>query len=69
VPSLAGFSKQKIKNRSAGQYDVSASCEGGTGNLAKLTDVISGHMTGIYVFSESSSVDSSNVSYNVSRYY
>jgi hypothetical protein len=69
VPSLAGFSKQKIKNRSAGQYDVSARCEGGTGNLAKLTDVISGHMTGIYIFSESSSVDGSNVSYNVSRYY
>jgi hypothetical protein len=69
VPSLAGFSKQKIKNRSAGKYSISATCEGGTGNLAKLINVISGHMTGIYVSSESSNAGDSRVSYSVSRFY
>tara|TARA_R110002110_G_scaffold138338_2_gene324128 strand:- start:782 stop:1828 length:1047 start_codon:yes stop_codon:yes gene_type:complete len=69
VPSLAGFAKQKIKNRSAGEYAVSASCEADTGDLSTLIDVVSGHMTGIYTFSESSSVNDINISYNTSRYY
>jgi hypothetical protein len=67
VPSIGGFAKQRIKNRSAGEYAVSANCE--SGNLQTLIDVVSGHMTGIYTFSESSSVDDKTTSYNTSRYY
>ena len=67
VPSIAGFAKQRIKNRSAGEFSISANCE--SGNLQKVIDVVSGHMTGIYTFSESSSVDDKTTSYNTSRYY
>ena len=67
VPSIAGFAKQRIKNRSAGEFSISANCE--SGNLQKVIDVVSGHMTVIYTFSESSSVDDKTTSYNTSRYY
>jgi len=69
VPSLAGFAKQIISKRTAGEYEVSASCEASTGSLQILKDVASGHMTGIYTFSESSSVNDNTISYNTSRYY
>tara|TARA_R110000751_G_scaffold175288_4_gene281493 strand:- start:886 stop:2490 length:1605 start_codon:yes stop_codon:yes gene_type:complete len=69
VPSLGGFAKQKIKERSAGEYQVSASCENETGDMQTLIDVVSGHLTGIYTFSESSSVNDQTISYNTSRYY
>ena len=67
VPSIGGFAKQRLKNRSAGEYSISANCE--SGNLQILKDVVSGHMTGIYVFGESSSVNDKTTSYNTSRYY
>lgn len=69
VPSIAGFSTQKISNRTAGEYQVSANCEASTGDLQTLKDVVSGHMTGIYTFQETSSVDDQTISYNTSRYY
>ena len=69
VPSLGGFAKQKIRERSAGEYMVSATCEAETGDMQTLIDVVSGHMTGIYVFSESSSVNDESISYNTSRFY
>ena len=31
--------------------------------------MVSGHATGVYVFSESSSVNEATISYNMSRYY
>ena len=69
VPSLGGFAKQKIRERSAGEYQVSASCEAETEDMQTLINIVSGHMTGIYTFSESSSVDDERISYNTSRYY
>tara|TARA_R110002051_G_scaffold214939_1_gene279645 strand:- start:3243 stop:4850 length:1608 start_codon:yes stop_codon:yes gene_type:complete len=69
VPSLGGFAKQKIMNRTAGEYQVSATCEASTGDLQTLINVVSGHATGVYVFSESSSVNEATISYNMSRYY
>ena len=69
VESLGGFAKQKIRERSAGEYTVSATCEAETGDMQTLIKVVSGHMTGIYVFSESSSVNDESISYNTSRYY
>jgi hypothetical protein len=69
VPSLGGFAKQKINNRTAGEFQASANCEANTGDLAKLIEVVSGHMTGIFVFSESSSLNDTTISYNMSRYY
>ena len=69
VPSLAGFAKQIVSERTAGEYQVTATCEAETGNLQTLKDVVSGHMTGIYTFSESSSVNDNTISYNTSRYY
>ena len=69
VPSIAGFAKQKIMDRTAGEYQISATCEASTGDLQTLIDVVSGHATGVYVFSESSSVNEATISYNMSRYY
>jgi len=69
VPTIAGFANQRIVNRTAGEYSVSANCEASTGDLQTLKDVVSGHMTGIYVISESSSVNDDTISYNTSRYY
>jgi len=69
VPSLGGFAKQKINNRSAGEFSASAVCEASTGQLQELKDVVSGYMTGLYIFSESSSLNDNSISYNVSRYY
>jgi hypothetical protein len=69
VPSIGGFATQEQMRRTAGEYQVSATCEADTGTLQQLKDVISGHMTGIYTFSESSSVDETTLSYNTSRYY
>lgn len=69
VPSLAGFASQIISNRTAGEYQVSATCEAHTGSLQTLKDVVSGHMTGIFTFAESSSVNDNTISYNTSRYY
>ena len=69
VPSLAGFAKQKIMNRRAGEYQVSANCEASTGDLQTLKDVVSGHMTGIYVIGESSSLNDDTISYNTTRLY
>ena len=69
VPSLGGFAKQKINNRTAGEFKATASCEASTGELQQLIDVVSGHMTGTFVFDESSSLNEQNISYNVSRYY
>jgi len=69
VVSLTGIATQKIANRTAGEIQVSAQCEASTGDLQTLIDVVSGHVTGIYVFGESSSVNEDTISYNMSRYY
>ena len=69
VPSLGGFAKQKINNRTAGEFTASAQCEASTGQLQELKDVVSGYMTGVYIYSESSSLNDNTLSYNVSRYY
>jgi hypothetical protein len=69
VPSLVGFSKQKLINRTAGEYNISATCEAGTGELQHLIDVCSGYVTGVYAFGESSSVNAATLSYNMGRYY
>ena len=66
---MVGFAKQKINNRTAGEFKATASCEASTGELQQLIDVVSGHMTGTFVFDESSSLNEQNISYNVSRYY
>jgi hypothetical protein len=69
VPSLIGFSKQKLINRTAGEYSLSATCEASTGELQHLIDVCSGYATGVYAFTESSSVNVDTLSYNMGRYY
>lgn len=69
VPSLGGFAKQKLINRRAGEYSVSASCEASTGDLAKLIDIVSGYSTGVYSISETSSLNQDTISYNMSKYY
>ena len=69
VPSLGGFAKQKINNRTAGEIKVSATCEGVTGTIAKLAEVATGYTTGIFKFSESESLNDKTISYNISKYY
>ena len=69
VPSLIGFSKQKLINRTAGEYSLQATCEGGTGELQHLIDVCGNYATGVYAFSESSSLNTDTISYNMGRYY
>lgn len=69
VPSLGGFAKQKINNRTAGQLSAAASCEASTGHLQELKDTVSGYMTGVFIYSESSSLNDKNISYNISKYY
>ena len=69
VPSLGGFAKQKLINRRAGQYSVSASCEASTGDLAKLIEIVSGYSTGLYSISETSSLNQDTIAYNISKYY
>ena len=69
VPSLGGFAIQKLIDRTAGEMLVGATCEAETGSLPQLKDVISGHLTGLFTFSESSSVNENTLSFNMSRYY
>ena len=69
VPSTAGFAKQKIYNRTLGEYSVSASCEGDTGSLSALGRVVSGHITGIYDRGKSSSSTDETVSLDWGRFY
>ena len=69
VPSLAGYAKQKIYNRTLGQYNISANCEGNTGNLATLQEVVSGYLTGIFDISKSENSSDSAISLNWGRYY
>ena len=69
VPSLGGFAKQKLMNRRAGEYSVSASCEASTGDLQKLIEISSGYASGVFSFAESSSLNDQTISYNMSRYY
>ena len=68
-PSVAGFAKQLLINRTAGEYTVNASCEADTGDLSHLMDVVSGHMTGFYTFSQTNTVDDQTISFTTSRYY
>ena len=68
-PSVAGFAKQLLISRTAGEYSVSASCEADTGDLRQLIDVVSGHMTGFYTFDKSNTVDDETISFKTSRYY
>ena len=69
VPSLAGYAKQKIYNRTLGQYNISANCEGNTGNLATLQEVVSGYLTGIFDISKSENSSDSAISLNWGRNY
>ena len=69
VPSTAGFAKQKIFNRTLGEYGVSANCEASTGTLATLEQVVSGYITGIYDISKNSSSSDQSLSLSWSRFY
>jgi hypothetical protein len=69
VPSVAGFAKQKIFNRTLGEYGVAASCEGSTGELATLEQVVSGYITGVYDINKSSSSSDETLSFNLNRFY
>ena len=69
VPSMVGFAKQKLVNRTLGEFSVSATCEASTGDLQKLMNVASGYSTGIFSTSESSSLNDQTISYNMSRFY
>ena len=70
VPSLAGYAKQKIYNRTLGQYSINANCEGNTGNLNTLEEVVSGYLTGIFDISKSDAVSSEgSLTLNWGRYY
>lgn len=69
VPSLGGFAKQKLIERTAGEITVNATCEAETGSLPQLKDVVSGHLTGVFTFAEGSSVNENTLSFNMSRYY
>ena len=69
VPSLAGFSKQLLMNRTAGEYGVTANCESDSGDLQQMKNVVSGNMTGFYTFEESSSIDNDTITFNTKRYY
>ena len=69
VPSVAGFSKQIITKRTLGEYSVSASCEGSTGQLEKLEEVVSGYITGVFDIAKTSSSSDQNVTLNLGRFY
>ena len=69
VPSVAGYAKQKISNRTLGEYRVSATCEATTGQLLTLEQVVSGYITGIFDISKSDSTSDSTISFNLARYY
>lgn len=69
VPSLVGFAKQQVMQRSIGTYGVAASCEGNSGQIPKLIEVVSGYITGNCDAGKSSSVDDTSISFSLSRYY
>ena len=69
IPSLGGFAKQKINNRTAGEFSATASCEASAEKSQELKNIVDKHMTGIFVFSESNSLNDKSISYNTSRYY
>ena len=69
IPSLGGFAKQKINNRTAGEFSAAASCEASAEKSQELKNIVDKHMTGIFVFSESNSLNDKSISYNTSRYY
>jgi|TARA_R110002020_G_scaffold158318_3_gene341477 hypothetical protein len=69
VPSLAGYAKQKLSNRTLGEYRVNASCEATTGQLETLEQVVSGYITGIFDIAKSDSTSDKTISFSLSRYY
>ena len=69
VPSLLGYAKQKLSNRTLGEYRVNATCEGTTGQLETLERVVSGYITGIFDISKSDSTTDSTLSFSLARYY
>ena len=68
-PSIAGFAKQKTKNRSIGLYEVSASAEGGTGDFASLETTVDKYISGVFEQSKSESLSDNTISFNLSRFY
>lgn len=69
VPSIGGFAKQKITNRTLGEYNVTASCEEPTGQMDTLEQVVSGYLTGVFDISKSQSDSESQISFNWGRFY
>lgn len=68
-PSLAGFAKQKTKNRSIGLYSVSASAEGTSGDFSTLETTVNKYITGVFDQSKSESLGDNTISFNLSRFY
>tara|TARA_R110002020_G_scaffold92416_6_gene223767 strand:+ start:41 stop:1648 length:1608 start_codon:yes stop_codon:yes gene_type:complete len=69
VPSIGGFAKQKIMNRSLGEYTISASCEEPTGQMDTLERVVSGYLTGVFDISKGESDSDTQISFNWGRFY
>ena len=68
-PSLAGFAKQKTKNRSIGVYAVSASAEGTSGDFSTLETTVNKYITGVFDQSKSESLGDNTISFNLNRFY
>ena len=68
-PSLAGFAKQKTKNRSIGLYSVSASAEGTSGDFSTLETTVNKYITGVFDQAKSESLGDNTISFNLSRFY
>ena len=69
VPSIHGFAKQKISNRTLGEYGVNANCEASTGTLSTLERVVSGYITGIFDINKASNSTDQTLSLSWNRYY
>ena len=57
------------RERTAGEISVNATCEAETGSLPQLKDVVSGHLTGVFIYAESSSINENTLTFNMSKYY
>ena len=68
-PSLVGFASQKVKERRIGSYTVSASCEGGSGQLEALENTVVKYISGVYDQGKSEEVGENTISFKLSKFY
>jgi hypothetical protein len=67
--SVGGFAAQVVSTRSLGQYSVNASANNKESDLSILKNLVSGYCSGLFEISNSQTIETNNITFNLSKYY